>query len=134
MSKWDSKNQREVYPYNERVDFNSINSICNQLEDAADLLDKVANNKLFDGGANLKDIIKDLTDSSKTFKVNGKFYDANLTTAKEGMTSDAKELRKIAKNIRSAARSRRNTEESQYNAYIWRIQEEERQAAANAGN
>lgn len=129
MASYDSRNGRTVYPYGERVDNGSIRTICKKIKDAADLLDGVANDKL-GFGDNLEDASKKLTKSSKTFKVNGRFYDTRINETRTSMTADAKALRKLADNIISAANSRRGTEDSQWNTYIWWKTEEENKAAA----
>jgi ribosomal protein L28 len=129
MASYDSRNGRTVYPYGERVDNGSIRTICKKIKDAADLLDGVANDKL-GFGDNLEDASKKLTKSSKTFKVNGRFYDTRINETRTSMTADAKALRKLADNIISAANSRRSTEDSQWSTYIWWKTEEENKAAA----
>ena len=130
MASYDSRNGRTVYPYGERVDNGSIRTICKKIKDAADLLDGVANDKL-GFGDNLEDASKKLTKSSKTFKVNGRFYDTRINETRTSMTADAKALRKLADNIISAANSRRSTEDSQWSTYIWWKTEEENKAAAS---
>lgn len=130
MASYDSRNNRTVYPYGERVDSSSIGSICNKIKDAAKLLDGVANDKL-GFGDNLEDASKKLTKSSKTFKVNGRFYDQRINETRTSMTADAKALKEIANNIISAANSRRSTEDSQWSTYIWWKTEEENKAAAS---
>ena len=117
MASYDSRNNRTVYPYGERVDNSTIRSICNKIKDAAELLDGVANDKL-GFGDNLEDASKKLTKSSKTFKVNGRFYDQRINETRTSMTADAKALKEIANNIISAANSQRSTEDSQWSTYI----------------
>lgn len=133
MASYDSRNNRTVYPYGERVDSSSIRSICKKIKDAAELLDGVANDKL-GFGDNLEDASKKLTKSSKTFKVNGRFYDQRINETRTSMTADAKALKEIANNIISAANSRRSTEDSQWSTYIWWKTEEENKAAASTTN
>lgn len=130
MASYDSRNNRTVYPYGERVDNSTIRSICNKIKDAAELLDGVANDKL-GFGDNLEDASKKLTKSSKTFKVNGRFYDQRINETRTSMTADAKALKEIANNIISAANSQRSTEDSQWSTYIWWKKEEENKAAAS---
>lgn len=130
MASYDSRNNRTVYPYGERVDNSTIRSICNKIKDAAELLDGVANVKL-GFGDNLEDASKKLTKSSKTFKVNGRFYDQRINETRTSMTADAKALKEIANNIISAANSQRSTEDSQWSTYIWWKKEEENKAAAS---
>lgn len=130
MASYDSRNNRTVYPYGERVDSSTIRSICNKIKDAAELLDGVANVKL-GFGDNLEDASKKLTKSSKTFKVNGRFYDQRINETRTSMTADAKALKEIANNIISAANSQRSTEDSQWSTYIWWQKEEENKAAAS---
>ena len=129
MASYDSRNGRTVQPYGERVDNGSIRTICKKIKDAADLLDGVANDKL-GFGDNLEDASKKLTKSSKTFKVNGRFYDQRINETRTSMTADAKALKEIANNIISAANSKRSTEDSQWSTYIWWKTEEENKAAA----
>lgn len=130
MASYDSRNNRTVYPYGERVDNSTIKSICKKIKDAAELLDGVANDKLGIGD-NLEDASKKLTKSSKTFKVNGRFYDQRINETRTSMTADAKALKEIANNIISAANSKRSTEDSQWSTYIWWKTEEENKAAAS---
>lgn len=129
---WDSKNGRYVYSGSDRIDKSGIKDICNKIIDEADKIDKAANDR-WNTLANLENVSKDLSKSSKTFKVNGRTYNTYIDPIKEEMTTAYEEIKAAAKAIKSAADSRYSTEQSQYNTYWWRI-EEEKKAAQNSGN
>lgn len=125
MSEWDSKNSRYVYPSWERVDDAQIKRICNNIKDQAAKLEKVAVDQI-NTLSNLENVARDIQ-SDKVLKVNGRLYHQKILDVQAEMLAAAKEIKAAADSIKSAASSRRQTENSQYNTYFWRKQEEARQ-------
>ena len=126
MSSYDSKYSRTVYPYYERIDNGSIKSICKQIKEQAEKLDKVANDK-WNTMANLENVARDIN-SDKILTANGHMYHEKITAVQIEMTQSYKDIKAIADEIISAADSRRSTENSQWSTYVWRLEEEARQA------
>ena len=126
MASYDSKYGRYVYPYGERVDNGSIKSICKKIKEEAEKLDKVANDK-WNTAANLENVARDIN-SDKILKANGHMYHEKITAVQNEMTTSYNDIKEIADEIISAANSRRSTENDQWSTYIWRKEEEARQA------
>ena len=126
MSSYDSKYGRTVYPYYERIDNGTIKSICKKIKEQAEKLDKVANDK-WNTMANLENVARDIN-SDKILTANGHMYHEKITEVQNEMTQSYKDIKAIADEIISAANSKRSTEDSQWSTYVWRLEEEARQA------